>query len=305
MAAQAPDFTATDAALGIIDDAAAVAAAFDRPPSSFRKFLSSLELWLPVSMLTFIVLICFVWPLIYHVPSPINAALGGANLPIFSKGHILGTDILGNDVMSQLLYGGRISIEVGLGVSLIGFGLGGSLGVMAGYRGGAFEAIVMRILDMFLAFPSIVIAITIVTYLGQSELNVIYAIAFFAVPAYARLARATTLRIREQTFIVASRLSGASDSRILIKHIAPNVAPQLITFSFLGIGIYIIVEAALSFLGYGLPSNIPSWGKMIADGQSFLGTEPRLVLVPSAFLFLLIINLNLTSDALRARWGAQ
>jgi peptide/nickel transport system permease protein len=305
MAAQAPDFASTDAALDAITEAATSAAAFDRPPGGFRKFLSSLELWLPVSVLTLIVLICFVWPLIHQVPSPINAALGSANLPLFAKGHILGTDTLGNDVASQLLYGGRISIEVGLGVSLIGFGIGGTLGVLAGYRGGAFEAIVMRILDMFLAFPSIVIAITIVTYLGQSETHVIYAIAFFSIPAYARLARATTLRIREQTFIVASRLSGAGDTRILVRHIAPNVAPQLITFSFLGIGIYIIVEAALSFLGYGLPSQIPSWGKMIADGQIFLATQPRLVLVPSAFLFLTIISLNLTSDALRARWGAQ
>jgi peptide/nickel transport system permease protein len=305
MAAQAPDFTATDAALDDLERAAAATAALDRPPTSFRKFLSSLELWLPVGMLTLIVLICFLWPIIHTIPSPINANLANANLPLFAKGHILGTDTLGNDVASELLYGGRISIEVGLGVSLIGFFVGGTLGVLAGYRGGALEAVVMRILDMFLAFPSIVIAITIVTYLGQSELHVIYAIAFFSIPAYARLARATTLRIREQTFIVASRLSGASDKRILVRHIAPNVAPQLITFSFLGIGIYIIVEAALSCLGYGLPSSVPSWGKMIADGQIFLATQPRLVLIPSAFLFLLILSLNLTSDALRARWGAQ
>ena len=305
MAAQAPDrFSTTDAALDSIDAAAAMAV-IDKTPTKFRKFIRSLELWLPVSLLTVIVFIAFVWPLIFHVPSPINANLGNANLPIGAVGHMLGTDTLGNDITSQLIYGGRTSVEVGLGVSLIGFFIGGTLGVIAGYRGGVFEAIVMRVLDMFLAFPSIVIAITIVTYLGQSELHVIYAIAFFSIPAYARLARAATLRIREQTFIVASRLGGASDTRILIKHIAPNVAPQLVTFSFLGIGIYIIVEAALSFLGYGLPSSIPSWGKMIANGQIYLATDPRLVLIPSACLFVLIINLNLTSDALRARWGAQ
>jgi peptide/nickel transport system permease protein len=269
-----------------------------------------LELWLPVGILTFIVLVCFVWPEIHTLPSPINGNLLDANLPLFIQSHlygnhILGTDTLGNDVMSEILYGGRTSMEVGLGVAVIGFGIGGTLGVIAGYMGGVLEAIVMRILDMFLAFPALVIAITIVTYLGQSELHVIWAIAFFAIPAYARLARATTLRIKDQTFIVASRLSGASDKRILFRHIAPNVAPQLLTFSFLGIGVYIIVEATLSFLGYGLPSNIASWGKMIANGQIFLGTEPRLVLVPSACLFILIISLNLTSDALRARWGAQ
>jgi peptide/nickel transport system permease protein len=310
MAALAPDVVTRAASFDLGGGGVAHPAAFDAGPSRFRRFLRSLELWLPVGMLTFIVLVCFVWPEIHTLPAPINGNLLDANLPLFTHSHlygdhILGTDTLGNDVMSEILYGGRTSMEVGLGVAVIGFGLGGTLGVIAGYMGGVLEAIVMRMLDMFLAFPALVIAITIVTYLGQSELHVIWAIAFFAIPAYARLARATTLRIKDQTFIVASRLSGASDKRILFRHIAPNVAPQLLTFSFLGIGVYIIVEATLSFLGYGLPSNIASWGKMIANGQIFLGTQPRLVLVPSACLFILIISLNLTSDALRARWGAQ
>ena len=307
MAALAPDVVTRESETG---QAAHAGVSFEAGPNRLRRFLRSLELWLPVSMLTFIVLICFLWPEIHTIPSPINANLLNANLPLFTHSHlygnhILGTDTLGDDIMSELLYGGRTSMEVGLGVSVIGFGVGGSLGVLAGYAGGAIEAVVMRILDMFLAFPALVIAITIVTYLGQSELHVIWAIAFFSIPAYARLARATTLRIKDQTFIVASRLSGASDKRILLRHIAPNVAPQLLTFSFLGIGVYIIVEATLSFLGYGLPSNIPSWGKMIANGQIFLATEPRLVLIPSACIFILVMSLNLTSDALRARWGAQ
>jgi peptide/nickel transport system permease protein len=310
MAALAPDVVTRTAGFDLGGGGVPHSAAFDAGPSRFRRFLRSLELWLPVGILTFIVLVCFVWPDIFTMPKPINGNLLDANLPLFTHSqlygnHILGTDTLGNDVMSEVLYGGRTSMEVGLGVAVIGFGIGGTLGVIAGYMGGVLEAIVMRMLDMFLAFPALVIAITIVTYLGQSELHVIWAIAFFAIPAYARLSRATTLRIKDQTFIVASRLSGASDKRILFRHIAPNVAPQLLTFSFLGIGVYIIVEATLSFLGYGLPSNIPSWGKMIANGQIFLSTSPQLVLVPSACLFILIISLNLTSDALRARWGAQ
>jgi peptide/nickel transport system permease protein len=310
MAALAPDVVTRGAGIDLGGGGIPHITSFDTGPSRFRRFLRSLELWLPVGVLIFIVLVCFVWPEIYTIPKPINGNLLDANLPFFTHSalygnHILGTDTLGNDVMSEVLYGGRTSMEVGLGVAVIGFGIGGTLGVIAGYMGGVLEAIVMRVLDMFLAFPALVIAITIVTYLGQSELHVIWAIAFFAIPAYARLSRATTLRIKDQTFIVASRLSGASDKRILFRHIAPNVAPQLLTFSFLGIGVYIIVEATLSFLGYGLPSNIPSWGKMIANGQIFLATSPQLVLVPSACLFILIISLNLTSDALRARWGAQ
>jgi peptide/nickel transport system permease protein len=163
----------------------------------------------------------------------------------------------------------------------------------------------MRILDMFLAFPSLVLALMIATYLGPSEIHVIWAISFFAVPAFARLARASTLRLREQPFIVAARLSGTRQWRILVRHIAPNIFPQLLTFSFLGVAVSIIVEAALDFLGLGVPAPNPSWGRMIANGQTFLASSPYLVLVPSAFLFVTVVSLNLTGDALRTRWGVQ
>jgi peptide/nickel transport system permease protein len=163
----------------------------------------------------------------------------------------------------------------------------------------------MRILDMLLAFPPLVLALVLVSYLGPSEMHVIWAISFFSIPAFARLARAATLRLRELNFVVASRLSGIRDWRVLVTHIAPNVIPQLMTFSFLGVAVAIVVEAALSFLGLGVPPPGPSWGNMISVGENYLASDPYLIIIPSAFLFATVLSLNLLGDAIRARWGEQ
>jgi peptide/nickel transport system permease protein len=175
---------------------------------------------------------------------------------------------------------------------------------MTALKGGILEAVVMRVLEVFLAFPSLVLAIVVATYLGPSELHVIWAISFFTIPAFARLARAQTLRLRSQTFIVASRLTGTPDRRILLRHLVPNVAPQLLTFGLLGVGVAIMVEASLSFLGLGVPPPNPSWGNMIASGQTDLTSDPYLVLVPVAFLFATVLCLNLLGDAFRSRQGS-
>jgi peptide/nickel transport system permease protein len=273
--------------------------------SSKLHFLrTNLEIILPASFLVLITLACFVWPLVYPVPPP-NAVNGllSANLMPLSHGHIFGTDVEGNDIFSRILYGGRVSLEVGLGSTAIGMIIGGFLGSIAGLKGGFAEAVIMRILDMLLAFPALVLAITIATYLGPSELHVIWAISFFSIPAFARLSRAHTLRMREQVFVVSGKLNGERDSVILARHLVPNILPNLLTFAFLGVGITIVIEASLSFLGLGVPPPQPSWGNMIADGQSYLGTNPYLVLIPSAFLFATVIALNLLSDALRVRWA--
>jgi peptide/nickel transport system permease protein len=264
-----------------------------------------LEIWLPAGVLIVIVGACFLWPLIGDVPSPINADILSANQPVFSAGHLFGTDPLGNDVFSRILYGGRVSIEVGLGANLIGIVLGGLLGMASGYWRGPFDAVAMRVLDVLIAFPSLVLALTIAEYLGPGELNVIWALSFFSVPAFARLARAATLRTREQNFILAARLTGARTPRILLWHIAPNILPQLLTFSCLGIAVTILFEASLSFLGLGVRAPDPSWGNMIQQGQQYLSTYPALILVPSAFLFVTSMSLNLLGDGLRARWGRR
>jgi peptide/nickel transport system permease protein len=268
------------------------------------RLFRSADLFLPAGFFVLMVLACFLWPVIHTIPSPSGGLVQYANLPPFSAGHLFGTDTVSNDVFSRILYGGRISIEVGIGANLIGIILGGYLGVLSAFKGGFLEAVIMRILDVLLAFPALVLALIVSEYLGPSELHVIWAISFFSIPAYARLARAQTLRLREQVYILAARQGGQRDRSILLRHIIPNVLPNLITFSLLGVAIAIIVEASLSFLGLGVPPPAPSWGNMIAAGQINMTSSPVLVIIPASFLFATVLSLNLLGDAVRARWAS-
>jgi peptide/nickel transport system permease protein len=260
---------------------------------------------IPAAMLILIFAVCFLWPLIGPVPAPTGGNILNANLPSFSPGHLLGTDATGNDEWSRLLYGGRASLEVALAVNAIGLALGGLLGALAADLGGWRDAVMMRILDVLIAFPSLVLALAIAEGLGPSEVHVIWALCFFSVPAFARLARAATLRIREQEYLVASRLSGTGRVRALLGHIAPNILPQLVTFALLGMGITVVLEGALSFLGLGIPPPAPSWGNMIASGEGILSAQPKFVMLPSAALFITVISFNLLGEGLRARWSAR
>jgi peptide/nickel transport system permease protein len=270
-----------------------------------RRRALSPDILVPSAILILIVGGCFVWPLVYPVPPPIGGSILSAGLPPFSPGHILGTDPVGNDILSRILYGGRVSIEVGLAVTLIGLVIGGTLGTVAAYSGGIVDTVVMRVLDVLIAFPALVLAVAIAEGLGPSEPHVIWALSFFSIPAFARVARAGTLRLHGQTFMLAARLSGTRARRILLRHVTPNVMPQLITFGLLGAGVIIILEGALSFLGLGIPDPAPSWGNMIALGQGTLSAQPILVLIPSLFLLATVLSLNLLGDALRKRWGVR
>ena len=265
-----------------------------------------LELWIPAGLLLLLAAACFLWPLIdSSLPSPIVGNIANANAFPLTPGHIFGTDVYGDDIFSRILYGGRVSLEVGLGTSGIGLVFGGLLGMIAGYRSGVVDVLIMRAMDMLLAFPSLVLALVVAEYLGPSEIHVIWAISFFTVPAFARLSRTTTLRTRELKFVTAARHSGSSDLRILFRHIAPNVMPQLLTFGLLGVALAILFEATLSFLGLGVPPPNPSWGNMINLGESYLSDDPYLVIIPAAFLCFTVICLNLLGDAVRARIAAQ
>ena len=261
-----------------------------------------LRLWLPAGFLILMLAACFIWPNIYPVPNPVRGSVLEAGLPPLSPGHVFGTDPVGNDVFSRILYGGQVSFEVGFAVTAIGIVVGSLLGVTAGYLGGTTDAIISRVLDVLIAFPALVLALAIAEGLGPSEVHVIWALAVFSIPAFGRLSRGATLALREQTFMLAARLSGTRGWRMIVRHVAPNIMPQLLTFSLLGFGVVIILEGALSFLGLGIPLPEASWGSMIAQGQQTLSASPDLVLIPSAFLFATVLSLNLLGDALRERW---
>jgi peptide/nickel transport system permease protein len=282
-----------------------LAAAAAEPAAERPAWVRSLGIAIPAGVLALIFALCFLWPLVGSVPPPTGGNILDSNLPPFSEGHVLGTDPVGNDIFSRLLYGGRSSLQIALAVQLIGLILGGSLGAFAGYKAGVIDLVCMRVLDVFIAFPALVLALAIAQGLGPSKVNTVWALCFFSVPAFARISRAATLRLRERTFMLAARLSGTSTRRIMARHIAPNIVPELATFGLLGMGLIIILEGALSFLGLGVPPPAPSWGNMIAEGQQVLSAEPRFVLLPSAFLFVTVLAFNLLGDALRARWSVS
>jgi peptide/nickel transport system permease protein len=281
------------------------AGAITAPPARTRARgrLRAWRIWLPAGFLVVLAFACFIWPQIYPVPKPVGGSILEAGLPPLSPGHILGTDPNGNDVLSRILYGGQVSLEVGFSVTAIGLLIGGLLGTAAGYWGGTADAIISRVLDVLIAFPALVLALAIAEGLGPSELHVIWALAIFSIPASGRIARSATLAIREQTFMLAARLSGTRGWRMIGRHVIPNIAPQLLTFSLLGVAVAIILEGALSFLGLGIPLPEPSWGSMIAQGQQVLSASPEQVLIPSAFLFATVVALNVLGDALRERWA--
>lgn len=268
--------------------------------ASARHRMRALELWVPCGILAVIVFACYLWPVIVSIPSPTLGAVTEIGLPLLSKGHLLGTNLEGVDMLSRVLYGGRVSLEVGVGATVLGLLVGGALGSVAAYFGGITEVLLMRALDVIIAVPSLVLVLVFAEYLGPGELNVIYAISFFNVAAFARLAHSGTLKVRQYPFITASRLSGTSNTKIIVKHVVPNVVPQLFTFSFITMAVTILLEAALSYLGLGVQPPNPSWGNMISEGQTSLSSMPSLVLIPSIFLFVTVVCLNLIGDALRA-----
>jgi peptide/nickel transport system permease protein len=297
MAAQLPDGEAQVPTIAVV--------AAGAPAFGGRRGSRSLAVAIPGGVVLLIFALCFLWPIVGPVPQPVGGNILNSNIAAFSSGHILGTDPVGNDIWSRLLYGGRSSLEIALAVQAIGLTLGGLLGAFAGYSGGILDRVIMRLLDMLIAFPVLVLALAIAQGLGPGKLHTIWALCAFSVPAFARIARAATLRLRERTFMLAARLSGTSSARILVRHIAPNILPELVSFMLLGLGVIIILEGALSFLGLGVPPPAPSWGNMIAQGQQTLSAQPELVLEPSAFLFITVLALNLLGDALRARWSAS
>jgi peptide/nickel transport system permease protein len=270
-----------------------------------QRLSRALRFWVPAGVLILLLALCFLWPLVYKLPSATNGNIIYNNEPPFSPGHWLGTNVQGVDEFSQLVYGGRTTFEVAAGVTVIGWAIGGTIGVVAGYFGGWVDAVLSRVLDILIAFPALVLALVIAEGLGPSEMHVIWALSFFGIPAVGRVARGAVLTVRGLPFMTAARLAGTRRWRIIVRHILPNIMPGIVTFSLLGIGVIIILEGALDFLGYGIPEPQPSWGSMIASGQQYLSAQPEYVLIPSIALLITVVAVNMLGDALRERWGTQ
>ena len=212
---------------------------------------------------------------------------------------VLGTDQLGRDILSRLIHGARTSSLIGFAAVLLAGFTGTALGLFAGVRGGASDHTVMRLADMQLAFPFILLAITVIGILGPSIRNLILVVGLSNWAAYARVVRAETLAVRERPYVEAARSLGLPLPRIVLRHILPNVSASLMVVATFGIAGAILTEAGLSFLGLGVPVAIPSWGGMLAEGRQYVDTRYWLALFPGAALFVTVMAINLVGDTLR------
>ena len=220
-----------------------------------------------------------------------NARLVGPNLD-----HWLGTDNLGRDLLARALDGARVSLLIGVGSTAIAALIGVPLGMLAAYVGGRFDAVISFFVDVILAFPGLVLALALTSFLGPSITNVMIAITVPMLPVFVRLAKAQTRSVVGREYVEAAEVIGTPITSIMRRDILPNILEALLSFAFVSIGRAILIEGGLSFLGIGVPLPQPTWGSMINEGRIYMSSDPLVILVPAAFLILTILSLNIVSD---------
>jgi len=255
-------------------------------------------------LVLFVLVAAFAPALMPHDPSQQNlrrrlAPPVGLGLEQASLEYPLGNDNLGRDILSRLIYGSRVSLVVGLSTVILASLIGSLLGAAAGYFGGWFDALVMRVVDIWMAFPSLLLAIALGAALGQGLFNLVLALVLANWVIYCRVVRGQVLVLRGQEFVDAVRALGGSDLRIILRHILPNVLSSILVIASLQLGTVIISEASLSFLGINVESSVPTWGGMLADGRAFMRQAWWLSTLPGIAISLVVLSANLVGDALR------
>ncbi len=276
-------------------------AAAARRRRSFRQFLHSLFgrriVILGAAGVIFFILVAVFAPFIAtHDPSTMEAA---AKLAPPSASHIMGGDFYGRDLFSRLVYGTRVSLIVGVLATLTSAAIGTFLGMLAAYTGGIVDKVLMRACEAFNAIPQIAISMTLITIFGGGMLNMALILCIGGIPAFLRMSRAQALTIMNSDYVLAAKLSGQKKLIIMWKHVFPNIVSPIIVMSTQSVGMTIMMESGLSFLGVGIKVPTPSWGSIINEARPYLMTSPHYVLFPCACLALLMISLNLLGDGIR------
>jgi peptide/nickel transport system permease protein len=258
----------------------------------------------PVAILVFFLLIPAIFAPLVAPHDPLKGALSKRlKPPVWAEGgsidHLLGTDKMGRDLLSRMIYGARISLLVSFMAVFVGGSIGTTLGLLSGYFGGKVDALIMRLVDITLSIPTILLALVLVSAIGPSFGTVITVIALIIWARYARQARAETLTVKEQDFIARARVAGASHLRIMLRYIFPNIVNTLTVLATLQVGSIILLESTLSFLGVGIPRPTPAWGVMVADGRELIVTAWWVSMFPGVGIMLTVLSLNLFGDWLR------
>ena len=264
--------------------------------SAWRTFIHDPRLWFGVILLAFVIAAIFA-PFIAPYPPLLYHPSLSAQAP--SLAHLLGTDDLGRDQLSRVIYGTRISLTVGVASILVGGLAGTLLGIAGAYFKGWVDQGITMIVDTLLSFPALILALAIVAALGPSVINVTIALAIVRVPIYARLARGQTLQAATQDYVTAAILTGTRTHKIMLRHILPNIFSPLLVQATISISFAILDESVLSFLGLGAQPPTPEWGLMISEAQVYLNSDPWMLLGPALAIVLIVLSLNILGDALR------
>ncbi|HOO32820.1 MAG TPA: ABC transporter permease [Thermotogota bacterium] len=264
---------------------------------NFYRAIHNKRLIIGLFLVVFIVIVALFAPLI--APEGLFSMDFNARLAKPSGEHLLGCDDFGRDILSRIILGTRVSLTVGLVSQLVALLLGATLGMIAGYYGELVDNIIMRIMDVFFSFPSLLLAIALMTAFGSSMSNIILAIGIVYTPHFARIVRGSVLSVREKEYIESARAQGMSDVRLIIRHILPNIMGPIIIYATMGIGDAILTEAGLSFLGLGIQPPTPSWGGMLSNGKNFISVAPYEVIFAGIAIVFTVLAFNTFGDGIR------
>jgi peptide/nickel transport system permease protein len=256
--------------------------------------------WLPAAWITLVALAALLANVL-PLKDPLRTDYANIAVGPGTGGHLLGTDEIGRDILARLVFGARVSLTVGIVAVVVGMVIGGLIGLVAGYYRGRVETLLMGLVDVMLAFPALVLVIAITVFLGQSLRNVTVAVAAVAIPAFARVTRGATLSCAQRDYVTAARGMGATNRRVLFRDVVPNVLLPVAAFALVVVGVAIIAEGGLAFLGLSVPPPHPSWGSMIYGAKNKLadGSAPFISLIPAGVMFLTVLSFNLVGDHLR------